>query len=348
MFLRKKSQRYLLLHSVRDGKGRVRHLRLGQFESAASLGARLQESQWQSWQEWFSDQYPEIHVNWVRLRMQAEKMFREDDGSSEVKLAAKREVPHRVARLRSQIRSLTEVLASETDSQVLEQIHDQLIPLRTQLEQLGARFNREPDYKEVDRARAQLPSRRKVFSEHDPEATDYLRALDDLEQSLDSQGELAECAKVLAERVRCCPSPQSRARYGSVLQRSGRIREAIEQYEFIPTKDATRYYNLASAFYREGRIEEALDNLSRGLVRDREVANCLQRRRRTLIAHAKDPYWQNFENLWCESARAFFLHVYSQLAVRWRLRTCAEQGVQPRQLLAPLARAKILHQLKAA
>lgn len=349
MFMRKRSQRYVLLHSVRDGKGRVRHLRLGQFDNATSLGECLQDSQWLNWKDWFSRQYPEVQVNWCRLRAQAERMFAEAGGWSLLKVAPKSGVSQRVARLRSLIRSLVRGLACETDPQVLQELHDQLVPLKIRLNQIGIQSEAKSVCDQAQAKQARLPasSRRKVYAEGDPEAADYLKHLDDLACSFEKRGLLEECARVLAERVRCCPSPQGRARYGGVLQRLGRIREAIEQYEFIPSKDAVRHYNLASASYREGRIGEALDHLSRGLIRDREVANCLTRRRNPLSAQSKHPYWQIFGNLWCESARVFFLHVYSQLSVRWRLRTCAERGVQPRQLLAPLARAKILYQLAA-
>ena len=64
MFLRRMGRKILVLHSYRDGTGRVCQLRLADFENAEEAAERLSAPQWQAE---LQQRYPELSFSWKQL-----------------------------------------------------------------------------------------------------------------------------------------------------------------------------------------------------------------------------------------------------------------------------------------
>jgi len=341
MFLRKRHQRYVLLHSYRDGRGRVRQRRLGHFEGKDALARHLQPERWQQWKAAFVEEHPEVNVDWQRLQIQAQKFVDDSDPADKPGALTKRRTSRksREEKIEQHLRALTSLLEQESQPEFLqrivpklEQLLSEVVPLNDELGSLRKRLHQE---------RAKLPPKRS-FHPTDPQVVPYLEALHPLLQALEGDGQWDECARLLAQRVHRCPCPQAFADFGAILQLLGRVDEAIEQYECIPNREAVRHYNLASCCFQAGRTEQALEHLLRALNRDRTVADTLKRMEK---GHAVDPYWQRYGRLWSQKARSFLQQVYRQFPVRRRLRQVGERGVQARSLLSVRARGYVLSKL---
>src|ERR1017187_8549111 len=118
MFIKRSGRRCLLLHSVRDGSGKVGHRRLGHFWDAASLGrclaALLQGS-------------PEFKPDIERIRRKAHEKLNVEP------FPPRAESDQRVDKFRRFVRSLLTLLAEEDDSQVIQAIMPDLDKLRVRL-----------------------------------------------------------------------------------------------------------------------------------------------------------------------------------------------------------------------
>jgi len=341
MFLRKRHLRYVLLHTYRDGRGRVRQRRLGHFEDRAALARQLEPERWSCWVKAFAQDYPEVKVDWERLLLQARRFLASSECNDKQNVQAKRRTSKdtRADQIQRLIRTLGGLLDQENDPEVLQRVAPSLqqllsksTPPDDELGELRQRFYQE---------RANLPSRR-CFDPADPQVVPYLAALQLLLQALDSQGQWDECARLLAEQVRRCPSAQGYADYGAVLQLLGRSDEAMQQYQCIPGREAARHYNMVSCCFQTGAVEEALEHLLRALNRDRSVADALKRIEK---GHPPDPYWDRYGRLWSHKAKSFVQQVYRQFPVRRRLRQVGERGVQARSLLSARARGYVLSKL---
>ena len=263
-FLRKVCRRVLILHSYRDGRGKVCHRRLGHFSDAAGLEHELRD---------LPQRCPELNWDEVRLRQQAQKL-----------LTGPSPNPTSGQRARAALRTLMNWLAEAKDP---GQLGPELATLRDRLHEVELEQAENP----LNQARSALPSRRKRFDPSDSKARAYLETLDEMAQ-LQQQPE--EKAQILAERVQAYPSPQALLQYGVALQQLGRHREAIEQYKRVPDEISHRHYNLCSIYWCLGDFDEALVHLLRGLARQPDTAEALFRMHQGRPVLRGGQYWERF------------------------------------------------------
>ena len=156
------------------------------------------------------------------------------------------EAGQRAQRIRRTARLLSTYLAEESDPEVWH--HRELAALRAKLPEAGL--------DEVEQALGRLSPRRRRFDPSEVEAQPYREALDKRADLLLQEGQLAEGAEVLHERVQRCPTSAARLSYGAVLHKLGRVPEAMEQYSRVPFYDSYRHFNCAASSWREERPDE--------------------------------------------------------------------------------------------
>lgn len=319
MFVRKRGRRYLILHSYRDGRGKVCQRRLGAFVDAPGLVRQLAE---------LPERCPEMAAFLPKLQVQAEALLREQSSDPE----------RRAQRIRRTARLLSTYLAEESDPEVLRKVAPELHDLQVKLPV--------PESTPLSRSRARLSPRRRRYDPSDPQAQAYLQALDQEADHLTEQARIQEGAEVLAERVRLCPTADARLAYGALLQQLGRPKEAEGQYERVPPCHAARHYNCAALYWASNKREEALVHLMRGLTREPEVMQALVRMQQGKPIIRPTDYWQRFGSLWPPDARAFAALICAQSVVRHRLNNMLRRRVLVRELIPAHTRAWLLN-LKA-
>ena len=341
MFLLNKGRRVLILHSYRDGRGKVCQRRLGHFCDHASLELVLAK---------LSQNNPNTQL--LALRLQAEEML--NGGGHKVVTPQQR-----AERIRRATRSLLAMLAEEEDPEVLSQAAVDLSQLQARLsgpeefEEPLALADRELERGSLKTAEAglrdlvkvtasRLSPRRRRFEPTEVKAQPYLRALDGLGKTLHYQDRLEECAQVMAERVKRCPTSRARLFYGSLLQRLGRNAEASQQYAWASKGEAFRHYNAASVSWQDGRHDECLVHLLRGYSRDTSVVEALQRLEAGKPIYRGAQYWQEFGQLWSDRGRRFILATCTQFLVRNRLSEARERGIRVRDLVPARSRVLVL------
>jgi len=327
MFLRKRGRRILLLHSYRDGQGKVCQARLGHFLEVGEARRCLAQ---RAWREDFARRFPEVNVDWQQLLEQARKLKRNAPQPSrprplEVRLDQA---------LGSFLRLWAQVEDPQLAQQVAEVVRDRLRLAETppispqeclekgdsnQLEALGWR------------ARAQLDPRRTRIREG---AELYTKTLARRAQVLQNEGLQLEASQVLEELAQIDPTPEHQADYAAALQVLGRDEEAVLEYQRLARDSAVRYYNLASLYCRQGRMDEALGQMMKGLLRDSKVAT-----------QADHRYWQTYSHLWDPVSRWFLRGTYAQPLVRARLSLAVENRTIPRELVKGKARRLLLQRV---
>ena len=318
MFLRKRGRRFLILHSYRDGRGKVCQRRLGDFVDAAGLSRELLE---------LPRRLPEMEPFLARLQVQGEAMLSQrTSGCSEPE--------QRAQRIRRTARLLSTYLAEEGDPEVLRQVAAELHDLQVKLPA--------QETNPLNRSRARLSPRRRRYDPSDPQAQPYLQALDQEAEQLTEQSRLAEGAEVLAERVKRCPTAEARLAYGALLLKLGRGEEAVEQFGRVADCYGARHYNCAAVSWSRNKPEEALVHLLRGLTREPEVMTALERIEKGKAIVQPTDYWQRFGDLWPPEARAFALRICSQTLVRHSMNNTLRRGVQVRELIPASSRAWLL------
>ena len=356
MFLRKRGRRFLVLHSYRDGRGKVCHRRLGHFCDRAGMDRLLVQ---------LPERFPRPVDELTRLREQAEAELGESaEGASGERGwggVGVRAASERAERLRRATRALLTMLAEEDDPQVLDSLRGDLDELGTRIgaparerieEQLaeadlqlaeGKLDEAERGFRElVQVTRSRLPPRRRRLDPSEPEVANYLRSVERLHEILEKKGRLAEGAEVVAEAVERCPTPQGRLTYGWLLQRLGRPQQALEQYARVPMREAERHYNSASACWQSGDYDEALVHLLRGLTRAPQVVEALGRMAKGKQVWRGDHYWRLYGDVWPQAARRFVLAIASQHLVRHNLRLAREKPGQVRNLVLAHSRVWLL------
>lgn len=337
MFLRKRGRRVLLLHSYRDGQGRVCQARLGHFEEVDEARRCLRSSQWR---EDFARRFPEVKVDWSRVSEQA----REIPKNSTTRPRAR---PLKV-RLEEAFSTFLRLLAQADDPQLTQQIadvvRDRLRLAETQIPEDCLEKGDESQLEALEwRARAQLEPRRSDFQ--DGQASLYLKTLARRAEILQAEGRPAEACQVLEELTRSQPSDDHRADYAAALQALGRTEEASQEYQRIPRDSAVRYYNLATIDCKNGHMDKALGHLMKGMLRDSGIARAEKDRREGRQPVGGQDYWQKFGHLWDPIGRWFLLATYSQVLVRSRLTRAAEDRVRPRELVTGKARQLLLQRV---
>ena len=185
MFIRKHGRRYLILHSYRDGRGKVCQRRLGYFLDAAGLQRQLAE---------LPVRCPDLADGLDGLRNRGQAIL--GDGSP------CEAAPQRAQRIRRAARLLSTYLAEESEPEVWRECNDELAALRSKLPAA--------EMDEVERARGRLSPRRRRFDPSEVEAQPYREALDKRAAELAQEGRLAESAEVLSERIQRCPTSAAR------------------------------------------------------------------------------------------------------------------------------------------
>jgi tetratricopeptide (TPR) repeat protein len=338
-----------MLHSYRDGRGKVCQRRLGHFCDAAGLDRQLAE---------LPGRCPEFAGEVDKLRARGQALLSDGWAGGQP----------RVERMRAAIRSLLRGLAEEKDPEVMGLLAAELEPLRARLEGRGPNeFDRplaeaeeqihtgdlegaERNLGELVRAtRGLLPPGRQCFDPSELQVWPHLQALELLGHVLTRQDRLPEAARVMAERVRRCPTAPARLRYGSLLQKLGRPAEALQQYQCLPDAEADGHYHLASLRWQQGLPEEALVHLLRGLLRDPYPMEALARMEGGKSVWRGDRYWNQYGDLWTAPARRFAVFICRQHLVRRKLRLARERGVKVRSLVAPSSRVWLVQRgLQAA
>lgn len=331
MFLRRVGNQILMLQSYRDGRGKVRQRRLGDFRD-------LQEVKDPLWRVHFQIRFPEIQVDWSAFILRAEELL----ATKPPPRRQSRPRPDWQSRIRQCFRDLNRALLEQPalGAEVRQHVE------RLQREHLsppedGFEFHRG----RVQQTRLELPRQRRKFECRQRESLEYLASLESLAEDLRADGRLGESLDACQLRVESQPDPAIVARYGRDLQRMGQWEAAREQYLRLPKQSAIGHFNLASLCLQQGNQEEALVHLLRGLSRDRWVAEALKHLQRGRTGSPGTDYWCNFASLWRAEDRKFLLDVYSQFPVRWKLRLARERGVTPRVLLPRLARQALLAKL---
>ena len=332
MYLRKKGRRIVLLHSYRDGRQRVRQMRLGHLEQDQALD-HLDDI---AWRRDFELRNSDLKLDWDRLRAQAVALIDPD--------LAPLHRPERAERIEQILKTLLQLLNHEDDDKVLARVAE-AVRLRRRCKR--ARFERaqecieqgnfkaaESELKDlVAQTRAPLPARRRRFDPDDAQAAPYLKAQAMLSQVLREQGKDEECAWVQAKLTNCCPTREALRDMGAVLQRMGYPEAAMAQYERVARWDSWRHYNLASAAWQQDRKLDALTHLLRGMSRGVEVTEALEHLEAGRKPGRGADYWHRYGSLWNQRARQFFLAVSREMLVRVRLRQAAERRVQVRDLV---------------
>lgn len=362
MFWRQMGVKVLLLHSYRDGEGKVRQRRLAHFDGPDDFKAALSADRWSEWQRHVSATFPNLRVDWETLRSKAQELsgglgqrkqreVRHRGGASRTRvsgpapigeprsLEAHQPVPGEPGRL---LRRLARCIARERNPVLRKRLAAELGDLRAQC--LG---DVRPGLEDAEqliregRLEAGLSLLEQVVRQHGPGSAvpQRARALELLAEVLQRLDRRESAAAAWRERVRCSPDSGALAEYGAALQRLGRRDEAARQYRRLPRRDHRRHFNLASVSWENGDRQEALEALLQGLLRDRQVGEQLGSvQKGRPVGH----YWRCYADLWSSDARRFFEAVYKQPAVRFTLRRMEERGVRPRQLLPAPTRAMLL------
>jgi tetratricopeptide (TPR) repeat protein len=321
MFLRKMGRRILILHSYRDGRGKVCQRRLGDFSDAAGLERELGE---------LPRKCPDFDCDVSRLRSRGQELLNVADGP--------RASPTDQAR--KALKKLLNWLAEERE---VESLAPELATLRARLEEVNA-----GEATPLSRSRSLLPSRRRRFDSSDPKAQPYLQTLDQLVEEARQRGQQQEEAQILRERVSACPDSRSLLQYGALLQKLGQHHQAMEYYQRVPDSDGPRHYNLGAACWQLGEFDQALVHLLRGMARQPEIAEALLRIHQNKPARNGAEYWQEYGHLWDGLGRKFLLAIASQHLVRRRVRQVRENGTKVRSLVRASSRVWLLERGMAA
>jgi tetratricopeptide (TPR) repeat protein len=344
MFLKRRGHRVDVLHSVRDGRGYVRHRRLYQFLNVRVLADQLHEDRWGAWEDEMRRRCPDIRFSADRLRAQAEALVEKSSTSSESPMAPTLADVHKACRVLQRMFDSPEVVRAALPH--LQELREQLAGLESEdaLQALQIKLETgELDVREEltqlsSECRSVLSKGRKRVDASEPRASSYLRGMDLLAQKLFQDGQLEESLNVLQQRANCSPAPATLLAQGATLLRLGRAAEAVSQFEQLPGRCATRHYNLAAAHWAQGHYELAVDRLLDAFVRNRSVAE-------SLVRKSPHQYWQEFGDLWDQPGRTFLLSLYKQLMVRWPLSRLRERPRIVRCLLSSDSRAKLLERL---
>jgi tetratricopeptide (TPR) repeat protein len=348
MFLRRSGRKILLLHSYRDGSGRVCQLRLDHLEEGQARGnfpgppleRRARSPLFQHRNELEPPAHPTEHTP-----------QRCPPPSAPAK--------HTPGLVEKRLADLLHTLNSESDPRVIQRVADavqqRLRATRASIEEAEAHTQNgdlaaaETTLKDlIIKTRAALPARRKRFHEKDPQAQPYLQAQERLAELLKQQGRLQECLETQRQRVAACPTREAQLDLGAVLQLQGHTEAARQQYARLPQKSSWRHYNLAAAALQNEHYDEALGHLLQAFARGRDVVIALRHLEAGRQPGWGKDYWERYGHLWSEKARKFFLVTRAQHLVGNRVSNVAERGKIPRQIIQGVVKQRLLGWIMAA
>lgn len=348
MFLRRVGRKIVLLHSYRDGSGRVCQLRLADVEEELALECFRN----QSWRGELEERFSDIRMDWRRLRERLELLL--EDVAPRQRRARTRQIL-----VETRLRDLLRALQSETDERVLKGVAE---AVQHRLDCTGASLQRAEKKAEagdldaaerelralVVRTRAELPARRSRFSEKEPPVKSYLQAQERLAEVLRQQGRLKESLEVQRARVNCCATREARLDLGSALQRQGELEAAAREYARAPRRFSWRHYNLAAVALEREHWDEALEHLFQGFWRGREIVFALKHLRAGRKAGWGREYWEWYGHLWNEQARDFLLATRAEPLVGVQVSNALECGRMPRRCVEGRARQLLLERIQSA
>ena len=329
MFLRRMGRKILLLHNYRDGAGKVRQQRLGDFAGAQDAACQLRD---EKWLQELKALYPDFRFDQERLLERA-RTLQDKPPPQRVQKARSRNLHHIIERT---LLTLQRLLEKAQDPELERRVVQQLT--RT------SRAKREVELRAW--VRATQPPRRSCWHRDDPAAAAHRQAMQQVVEHFEGAGQFEEACVAQAELARAFPDQQAWLDHGVLLQRLGRWDEAILEYSRLPYRDSLRHYQIASAVCAKGNPEESLEHVFRALTWDRDVAEGLLKIEKGLEPTKGAEYWQRLGRLWTPAGRKFLLAVYNQSLVKMGLGRAARRGIKPRRLFRGHAVTVILGQAR--
>lgn len=314
MFLRRMGRKILVLHSYRDGSGRVCQRRLADFDSADEAAERLAD---RGWRNALQERYPELVGQAERLPARLACL-----PGSRKRIPVTRGREQKVG---SALRTLLR-LTQEAPS-----LKAQVAVALLELSQLDLPIDESP---------------RTCWDSRDPKGAAQCAALENQASLLESQDRLEESCQVRGRLAARFPGESTWADYGESLQRLGRGDEALEQYARLTPRDSLRHYQMASVLIAQDKKREGLHHLALGMNRDRDIAEALVHIEKGVKACKGGQYWERYGHLWDAPARKFFLNVYQQSVVKMTLSRDQRLGVRRRRVFREHATTVILEQAR--
>lgn len=345
MFFRQRKNRILLLHSYRDGEGKVCQRRLATFLSSAELQGLLSDGD--RWADALQQAHPDIRCNAEHLRELAAAWLEKnghpqpDDTSAPSRDDPESELP---------LQSIKELIAQEACPEKLAHWAKELDELSAECRRKAA--YRPPTLAEIENAlaRGELDAARVLLEELLPfsrnqrrtvQETTLLRCLELLGEVWKRLGQPEKALPLLEERVRCRPDPDAIAAYGACLHTLGQHELALKQYRRLPKSEARRFFHLAATLWELEQHAECVEHLAQGLLRDRTVGDWMSALQCGEV-HRAGPYWQQWSELWSPGARDFFATAFRQFHLRWTVRMAQEAKRKPRRAMSPGATRAVL------
>jgi tetratricopeptide (TPR) repeat protein len=336
MFLRKRANRILLLHSYRDGAGKVCQARLADFRGGKEARELLASTQWR---REFELRFPGRKVDWSKLAEQA-RGLPDDTGKPVVSKPLNQRFE---AAFRAFLRLWDQLEDSQRRDQVAETLRERMrlaeLPPATPedcLESGGLEQLQVLEWK----SRASLDPRRSSLEDESGET--YRKTLARRAELLQAEGQAEQARQLWKQLVEVQPSEHHLARYGAILQKLGLLDEAAEQYRRISKKCAVRSYNLASLHLQQNEMDAALIEAMNGMLSDSRIARATGALREGRQPNEGREYWEKFGHLWDPIGRWFLMGTYAQPLVRVRLGRAAEARYRPRVLVRGKARDLLL------
>lgn len=346
VFFRKKGRGFQLIHSYRDGQGRVRQLRVATLLSREEALTRLEPVHWDIWIGEVSKRVPHLTVEGEKLRERLLALTRlmpegpmSDGEKAKVVVVARkaREKAGGESSIWRRVEGLRQELEQGGDRELWASVLESL--------QLPPEAAGEGESERVMALREALEASRRLRRSHrlrtdrtSPETQAHLQLLESLAGELEGRGRWGEAVRLRSEQVNLTLEVEARAQLALTLQMSGRWREAERQYGMLPGTSALRHYGLGSLAFQRGRREEAFDHAVKALFRDRWLA-------------VSEAFWAGAGQGWGEDGRVFVWAISQQFPIRWEIRLREERVSGPGgplPSLAPLERSGILRKLGVA
>lgn len=309
MFLRRSGRQVLLLHSYRDGLGRVRQRCLARMRH---LG---------DWEE-----FRRLHPDWHRLEPLQPKVEELLQGKAEVQAG------DRLEKAAANLLRLLSEAPEGLDTPSLQALKRRLAKVP---ESVGE--------EQVLSWRSRLSPRRRRFDPCEDPVRSCTQALEEWAERLTRDGQ--ESLPALATRAQLCPDLEGKSQYAWRLAEVGQVKASLEVLVELPGGDAWTNCNRAALCWRNGDFASCLDFVLRSLARAPQILGALERQQKgwkALPGQDGSEYWERFGSLWDDAGRKFILGLAQIQGVRYQISRIQRQGVKMRSLLKPHTRERAL------
>jgi tetratricopeptide (TPR) repeat protein len=276
MFLRRLGRKVLVLHSYRDGQGKVRQRRLADFQNSAELRAVV-DGGWEEWRGRMQTTYPDCNGNWNELWRKARHLC---DSAPEAGERGAANAPRRRARdtarptAVSAVSAVSAVAAAEPRLG-LEGSEDLAREVRSVLRRLAGLVGRDMDRALRERVAAELEDlRSECLGESEPQGQLALQEAEALmrEENLEEAREVLQRGLRRLERSgqgsRRCFDPRDAAGaarlrsmelLAGVLQRldEGESAADVWRERVRSNADAEALLEYGACLHRLGHLDEA-------------------------------------------------------------------------------------------